>query len=501
MNKMEKLKQEKHGLSVLQDILQYAAAGRVEEIPEDDLMRFRWYGLFHRKREGGFMLRLRVPNGVMSSAQLQGLADAAEHYGDGHVTITTRAGVQLRTIALADIPAVFERMKEIGLEVRQTGSDNVRNLMNCPLAGLQEDEAFDATAIIDEISARIVGNPAFSSLPRKFNISVTGCYEDCAHSFLNDVGLIPQVREGREGFRIRMGGALGKFYAEVADDMGVWLAKEDAVEAVMSLLEIFHEQGNRENRNQARMLHLLEELGEEGILAALEEKLGKKLLRAAADIRTKHHHDHIGYTPQKDPGFLAAGLLVPAGRLTAAQASGLARLADAYGRGKIRLTPQQNAIIPYIAKERLETFHAEPLLQELSPHPAPAVRGLVTCTGKEGCDLAIVDTKTPALRLAKQLDDHGILPEGFRIHWSGCPNSCATTQVGDIGLRGTKTRVNGVLVDAVDIFAGGRIGHEARIGELVKEKVPVSELFEVLSGMLILGERPEAGDSPVPKAQ
>ncbi|WP_438447669.1 hypothetical protein [Gorillibacterium sp. sgz5001074] len=501
MNKMEKLKQEKHGLLVLEDILRYAA-GTVEDIPEDDLMRFRWYGLFHRKREGGFMLRLRMPNGILPSERLRALAKTADRYGDGTVTITTRAGAQLRTIDLADIPAVLEAMREAGIEVRQTGSDNIRNLMNCPLAGLQEEEAFDATPILDEISRRIVGNPAYSSLPRKFNISVTGCYQDCAHSFLNDAGLIPQVHEGRPGFRVRIGGALGKFYAEVARDLGIWFPKEEAVDVVMAILDLFDRNGNRENRNKARMLHLLEELGEEGLINRLEEQLGKTFLCTPADdIRKDHHHDHLGITDQKDPRYAAAGLCVPAGKMTADQALELARLADEYGRGEIRLTPQMNAIVPYIEKERLDAFRKEPLLQVLSLEPAPAVRGLVCCTGKEGCDLAVVDTKTPALELAQRLDADKILPEGVRIHWSGCPNSCATTQVGDLGFRGTKARVDGVLVDAVDIFAGGRIGHEARIGELVMEKVPVSRLYEVLAGMYTKKSKGNGESVPLPKVQ
>lgn len=498
MNKMEKLKHEKHGLLVLEDLERYAS-GAVEDIPEDDLMRFRWYGLFHRKREGGFMLRMRVPNGVLSADQLRMLGTAADRYGDGSVTITTRSGAQLRKIGLADIPALFRELDAAGIEVRQTGSDNVRNLMNCPLAGLQEDEAFDATAIIDEISSRIIGSRTYSSLPRKFNISVTGCYEDCAHSFLNDVGLIPHVLDGREGFRIRVGGALGKAYAETALDLGVWIPKEDAVETVMAFLDVFHEHGSRENRNKARMLHLLEENGgTEGLLALLEAKLGTGLRRSGEEFRKGHHHDHLGFTPQKDPRYVAAGLHVPVGKMSGAQARELARLAEEYGRGEIRFTPQQNVILPCVEVSRVEELRTEPLLAELSPEPAPAMRGLVVCTGKEGCDLAVVDTKTPALALARRLDEAEVLPEGFRIHWSGCPNSCATTQVGDIGLRGTKTRVNGVLVDAVDIFAGGRIGHEARIGELVMEKVPVADLFDVLSGMLVK-RKEERGEKTLPK--
>ncbi|WP_047153048.1 hypothetical protein [Aneurinibacillus tyrosinisolvens] len=488
MNKIERMKQEKEGLSILPDIYMYAK-GAIENVPEEDIARMRWYGLFYRKREGGFMLRVRVPSGKLACHQAEKLADIAERYGDGIVTITTRMGAQIRKLALHDLPEVLEALRDSGLDSRQTGLDNVRNLMNCPVAGIQEHEAFDASEILNELSKRIVGNPIYANLPRKFNISVTGCYEDCGHSRLNDIGLIPQViplKEGvKEGFRIRLGGAIGKLYASVAKDLGVWVPKEKAVECVMVILDLFREHGTRENRNKARMLHLIEHWGTERLLGEINTRLDQPLTSVVYEVKEIKHHDHIGIHPQKQKGYFYAGLCVPNGKMTSNQCRELARLANKYGRDEIRFTAQQNAVIPHIPEINLRKFQLEPLLSDLPYNPTPLHRGLVTCTGKEGCDLAIVDTKTPAIKLLDELEERLVIRrEELRIHWSGCPNSCAVIQTGDIGLRGTKTRVDGELVDAVDIFYGGHIGHDARIGTLLKEKVPVRELADTLADLL-----------------
>jgi len=488
MNKIEKMKERKGGLAVLPDIYKYAK-GTVEEIPEDDLVRMRWYGLFYRKRQGGFMLRIRIPSGKLSAEQASKLADLAQQFGNDTVTITTRMGVQLRKIELADIPTVLEAIRDYGLELRQTGLDNVRNLMNCPVSGLQEHEAFDASPIIQEISDRIIGSPLYSNLPRKFNISVTGCFEDCGHSRLNDVGLVPQIiplEEGvKEGFRIRLGGAIGKLYANIGEDLGVWVPKELAVDCVMAILDIFREHGNRNNRNKARMFHLLEEFGSRELITQINERLGQRLPFVVAETEEAKHRDHIGIHPQKQKGYYYAGLSVPNGKMSSEQCRELARLAKVYGQGEIHLTAQQNAIIHSISEIRIKQFQQEELLRDFSFHPSPLIRGLVTCTGKEGCDLAIVDTKTPSLKLVKELEERLVIRrDDLRIHWSGCSNSCAIIQSGDIGLRGTKTRYNGVLVDAVDIFYGGSIGHHAKIGQLIMEKVPVSLLADTLVEIL-----------------
>ncbi|QOY35147.1 hypothetical protein AWH56_020965 [Anaerobacillus isosaccharinicus] len=488
MNRMEKLKSEKEGLAVLSDIYVYAKR-TIAEIPDDDLFRMRWYGFFYRKSQSSFMVRIRVPSGKLTSKQAEQVAYLAERYGDGTVAITTRMGLQIRKISLEHIPTVWETLQEIGLDTRQTGFDNIRNYMNCPVAGLQENEAFDASDVITELTRKTLGNPAYTNLPRKFNISVTGCHEDCGHSRISDIGLIPQViyaeNEFKEGFRVRLGGALGRFYAAAAEDLGVWLPKEQAVEFVLTVLELFRDHGKRTNRKMARLHHLKEELGLDQIREELNLRLSLPLIKMGVPLSKANHHDHIGIYRQKQKGFVYVGLTVPTGKMMAHQFRELARLATHYGKEDLRLTAQQNVIIPHILEQSLESFKKENLLKDFSYQPSVLLRGLVACTGKEGCDLALVTTKSAALNLVNELENQlKINRNELRIHWSGCANSCAIIQTGDIGLHGTDLEVNGKYVEAVNIYYGGEIGPNAKIGTLIREKVLVSDLTDTLIEIL-----------------
>lgn len=485
---MEKMKTEKDGLSVFPDINRYAT-GSLSDIPESDLFRMRWYGIFYRKKRGNFMFRIRIPSGKLTSKQANVIAHLAEYYGNGSVAITTRMGLQIREIPLQHIPIVWELLCANGLDSRQTGFDNVRNFMNCPVAGLQQDEEFDASDIITALSEKIIGNPLYSNLPRKFNISVTGCHEDCGHSKISDIGLVPHVfYEGdkrKEGFRVRFGGAIGRFYAVTAEDLGVWLPKEQAEEFVLTVLDVFRDFGDRTNRKKARLYHLKEELGLERILALINEKLSVPLQQLEDCQSHRNHLDHIGIYPQKEEGLFYIGLTVPTGKMESHQFRELARLADIYGKGELRLTAQQNAIIPHIHESRLEEFKKETLLNDFSYEPPLLLRSLIACTGKEGCDLGLVETKTPALKLVAELQERlEFSCEELRIHWSGCPNSCAIVQTADIGIHGVEAEHNGNFVDAVNIYYGGEIGTHAKIGQLIRERVPVAELTTTLIKIL-----------------
>lgn len=489
MNRMEKLKSEKEGLSILPDIYQYAKNGLISDVPESDLFRMRWFGFFYRKKQNSFMVRIRVPSGKLSSVQVYAISELAQCYGDGTVALTTRMGLQIRGISLSNIPKVWEALRDVQLETRQTGFDNIRNFMNCPVAGIQKDEAFDASEVIEELSETLVGNSLYSNLPRKFNISVTGCHEDCGHSRISDIGLVPQViqQNGKfvEGFRVRIGGAIGRFYATVARDLGIWLPKTQAVPFILAVLELFRDYGKRNNRKEARLLHLINEWGIAKTINKINEKLSEPLILKEPEEDCRDHHDHIGIYRQKQKGFYYAGLVVPTGKMTAKQFIQLAELSRRYGNGELRLTGQQNVIIPFIREPLLEDFKQESLLEQFSYRPSILLRSLITCTGKEGCDLAIVATKTPALKLIADLEErlHFDCDE-LRIHWSGCPNSCAIVQAADIGLHGIDHEIDGEFVDAVNIYYGGKIGPHAKMGTLIREKVPVKDLLKVLTDIL-----------------
>ena len=194
MNKIEDLKRERDGLDIRDAIAEYARTGW-ESITEDDVQRLKWYGLFLRQPTPGFfMIRVRMPGGKTDSYQLRALAEIASTYGNGVLDLTTRQQMQLRQIRIDHVPAIFNKMEEVGLTSVQTGMDNVRNIMTCPVAGLSPDEVLDATPLVSALTEELIGDRAYSNLPRKFNMAVTGCPDNCLHTETQDLALVPAYR-------------------------------------------------------------------------------------------------------------------------------------------------------------------------------------------------------------------------------------------------------------------------------------------------------------------
>ncbi|WP_134701774.1 ferredoxin--nitrite reductase [Ammoniphilus sp. YIM 78166] len=489
MNKIEQMKAEKDGLDILKDLGHIIEQG-IEKTPQEDIDRLRWYGLFYRKRlDGHFMLRIRVPNGVLNEEQWRIVVELGELYGRGFVDITSRQGLQIRWIQLKDFPDILLKLEKVGLSPLQTGFDNVRNIMGCPVAGLDEQELIDTTPLIREIDQMIVGNKAFTNLPRKFNISLSGCCEDCAHADINDIGFVPaqKEREGLHvtGFNINLGGALAPTYQKLAEPANIFVWPDQVVSITRAILELYRDFGPREKRFKARLMHLLEDWGMERFREELQKKVEWQLEPASPLVKvTSHRGDHIGLHAQKQSGYYYAGLHVPVGRLTTQQLLSCGLLAAQYGTGEVRLTAHQDLVIPSIPEEMVEEFRSEPILNELSIDPKSMLRGTVSCTGRQHCDKAIIETKNFAVETAKLLDKQFGGGAPLSIHWSGCPNSCGQHQIADIGLQGTKTKIDGVMVDAVDIYLGGHLGAESKLGQLVASKVPCSQVHDILEGFI-----------------
>jgi ferredoxin-nitrite reductase len=492
-NKFEKFKVEKDGLAVKKDIEKFAELGW-EAIDETDLnQRLKWLGIFFRPvTPGKFMLRLRTPNGILSSQKLRVLAEVVQRCGDeGSADITTRQNLQLRGIRLEDIPDIFCRFKAVGLTSIQSGMDNVRNITGSPVAGIDANELIDTRGIIKKLQDMITncseGNPEFTNLPRKFNIAVEGGRDNSVHAEINDVAFVPAYREGILGFNVLVGGFFSARCCEAAIPLNAWVEPNDEVIALSrAILAVYRDHGPRANRQKARLMWLIDEWGIDRFRAQVEQVYGKALLDAAPkDEIDWDKRDHVGIYPQQQPGLNYVGLHVPVGRLTARDMFHVARLADVYGEGEIRLTVEQNILIPHVPDSRLEMLQQEELLERFAIAPSPLVRSLVSCTGAQFCNFALVETKQQAIAIARQLDVTLLVPQPVRIHWTGCPNSCGQPQVADIGLMGTKVRKDGKTVEGVDIYMGGKVGKDAQLGTCVRKGVPCDELPEFLTGLLI----------------
>ena len=468
-NKIEDIKNARHPFDVIDDLAHFVEEG-FNAIPDDDFERLKWYGLFRRKTTPGyFMVRLRIPNGILSAVQARELANLITVFGRDTADLTTRQNLQLRWITIEQVPVLFERLRAVGLTSMQTGLDNVRNFVGCPVAGLDPDELIDAAPLNRALQEAIVGHREYTNLPRKFNISVSGCREDCSHAQANDLGFTPATgAQGELGFNVWAGGALGGREPRLGEPLNAFVRPYEVVEVALRCLEVFRDEGPRESRLDARLKALLKQHGIAWFRQAVEERLGRPLPPAGRSELRRHGGDHIGVHRQRQSGRAYLGLCVPAGRITGGQLRELARLADGYGAGELRLTADQNVLIPYVAESAVPDLLREPLLEELPANPAPIMRSLVTCTGNDYCHFALIDTKGRARELAAALDQQlGELPEGarVRVHMSGCSHACGQHQIGDIGLQAARVRIDKTtILDAADVFLGGRMGEDGRVG-------------------------------------
>jgi ferredoxin-nitrite reductase len=499
LNKFEKFKAEKDGLAVKAEIEKFASLGweAMDECDRDH--RLKWLGVFFRPvTPGKFMMRLRMPNGILTSHQMRVLAEVVQRYGeDGYADITTRQNIQLRGIRIEDLPDIFNKFEAVGLTSVQSGMDNVRNITGDAVAGLDASELFDTRELVQQIQDMItnngVGNSEFSNLPRKFNIAITGGRDNSVHAEINDLAFVPAFKEeGKEfslpqfGFNVLVGGFFSPKRCDAAIPLNAWVPPEDVVAVCRAILEVYRDRGLRANRQKSRLMWLIDELGLDKFRSEVENRLGKSLITAAAkDEIDWEKRDHIGVYKQKQPGLNYVGLNIPVGRFFADDMFEIARIAKVYGSSEIRLTVEQNVIIPNIADTRLATLFTESLLERFRIEPGSLTRSLVSCTGAQFCNFALIETKNRALAMIKALESELTLTQTVRIHWTGCPNSCGQPQVADIGLMGTKVRKNGKTLEGVDIYMGGKVGKDAHLGTCITKSIPCEDLQPVLRQLLI----------------
>ena len=499
LNPTEQLKLARHPFEVAQAVIDtYSKQGpeSIAKVP-GELERLKWVGMYPQRQGGdAFMMRIKVPGGVMTAPQVREIGVAADAFAEGpdespvfgnrYADLTTRQDIQLHWIRIADVPRIWQRFWDVGLTTVQACGDSARNVCSCPVSGIDQSEVVDALPVAQALSAFFTGNREYANLPRKFKIAVTGCTEDCARVEINDIGLWPaKLADGSVGFNVLIGGGLSDG-ERMASDIDVFIRPDQAVELCRGVAQLFGELGNRENRGLARMRYLAQELGSEGFRSALDERTNFVLEPAGRELTTAFRGDHVGIHPQKQSGLFYVGCSVPVGRMHGLELVELARLAETYGDGGVRIGIDQNFIVSGVPEDRLDDLLAEPLMETYSPFPGPFERGVVACTGSEFCRFAVVETKERAVKWARGLDaqlsvdgkndDAGVI----RMHFSGCSASCAQPQIGDIGFRGDIAHVGEHIEEAVDIGLGGSLGPDAAFIDWLAGAVPVDQVPDAL---------------------
>ncbi|CAD7698917.1 unnamed protein product [Ostreobium quekettii] len=519
-NKFEKVKVAKCGSRMWTEIPELAELIRRGETKWEDLelddidIRMKWAGLFHRRKRhpGTFMMRLKVPNGELTSAQLRGLGEVVLPYGaDGCGDITTRANIQLRGITMAEADRAIDAVQAIGLTSYQTGMDNVRNITGNPIAGLDPHELVDTRPICQEIQDMIVnggkGNPELVNLPRKLNICVSSTRDDFPHTHINDVGLeaVVEPGSGEVVYNVVIGGYFSVKRNAVSFPIDTSVTREQVTPFCEAVLKVFRDHGERANRQKTRLIWMVEALGIEKFRDLVGEYMGG--VQLARSVPVSHaerweRRDLIGVHPQKQAGLCFVGACVPAGRIPTADFFEMADVAERWGDGTVRLTCEENVIFVNVPEGNVEGLLAEPLLQRYRPDAGLLERGLVSCTGSQFCGLALIETKNRAMRLVEALEAELDIPKTVRIHWTGCPNSCGQAQVADIGLMGAPAKLDGKAVEGVKIFLGGKIGEGAELAQEFEAGIPAQEeyLLPKLREILIekFGATPKASNGAGP---
>jgi ferredoxin-nitrite reductase len=493
LNKVEKFKLERHPLEVREAILKSYSKNlsAMDEVP-GEVERLKWVGIYPQKQGGdAFMIRIKIPGGVLSAEQARTIGQIAidfargpepnPHFGNNFLDLTTRQDIQMHWIHMRDVPEIWRRLESVGMTTVQACGDSARNVLCCPVSGLDHEEILDAYPVAQAISDYFTGNREYANLPRKFKMSVTGCLEDCGQAEINDVGLLPaRLEDGTVGFNLRVGGGLSDG-PRMASDADVFVRPEQAVEITRAIAQVYGELGNRENRWANRLRYLVQELGPERFREELQNRASFELTPAGEDLTKRYRGDHVGVHQQKEDGFYYVGINVPVGRMSGEHLVETARLAEEYGEG-VRLATDQNLIITGVPEERLDGLLDEPLLERFSPRPGAFERGIVACTGNEFCRFAIVETKIRAVEWAKEMDERvgDVGQEAVRMHFSGCSASCAQPQIGDVGFRGETAKTKDAIVEGMDIGLGGSLGGDAAFIDWVEGARPAEEVPDAL---------------------
>jgi len=504
--RVERLKREKNPWECFAEIERFAREGYGSIPPEWLGTYFRWWGVYAQgdgqgalSGTGGegkavpyFMVRIRLPNGLLFSPQLRTVADLAEKYARGIADLTVRQNAQLHWVTIEALPELMRELRRAGLTTMSSCGDDTRNITGCPLAGLDAEELCDASPLVLQATRQLVGNPAFYNLPRKYKICITGCPVWCSYPEINDLGLtaIARAKNGfpEIGFSLRVGGGLST-EPHLGVRLNAFVGWNQVASVVKAVTEIFRDSAVlRQSRESARLKFLFKKHGwtAAGFQAELEQRLGFPLDSAVPEHPPASvYRDHVGIHRQKQEGYAYVGAAVLRGRITAQQMRAAADLADRFARGELRTTNMQNLLIVNVCEQSSEALARELDRVGLPVAASPFWRGAIACTGTEFCKLAITETKSFARWLVEELEER--IPEfdqDLKLHVTGCPNSCGQHWIADIGIEGKKLKVDGRMVDAYYFCVGGALGQQPGFARPVGYRCAASQVPAAIERLL-----------------
>ncbi len=465
------------------------------------------YGLYYQLDHTSYMQRIKIPGGLVTATQMRCLNDIADDYGRGVAHLTTRQDIQLHWVPLEEVATIYSRLHEVGITTRGACSDGVRNVTACPHSGLLETESFDVTPYAQLVTDYFLFNPLNLTLPRKFKISFTNCERDCAQGPINDIAFYGHVRgEGarREfGFAVAVAGGLGA-QPYLAKHLRDFVPADEVLIVAEAIVRIQHRLGERKNRSRARMKYLMRKLGAEAFAKAVDEEIARVEVKRGDELRREareHIADYIlpepqragaplaggdaaykawaatNVVPQRGAGHFLVTITVPLGDYTTTQGRAIAELAETYGNGTLRISNEQNLLLPFISGKDVPDVYRRLVEIGLSESGANHITDVVSCPGADYCSLAVTRSMGMAERVRHHLSESGLSADTIgelHVKISGCPNSCGQHHVGDIGLTGMMIKgKDGVERPHYSILLGGHVGErDNAIGKRLGGRFP-----------------------------
>ncbi len=483
------------------DKFERVLAGYLAGTVDEDVFRvFRLTNGIYGQRQGGHnqMLRVRIPYGGVTPEQLDMFGRIADEYSRGWGHITTRQNIQLHYVPLERVPDAMRELGRVGLTTREACGDAVRNVMGCHLAGACPQEHLDITQWAEAANRHFLRNPIAQRLPRKFKINFSGCETDCGQAMFNDVGVVASRREGEDGsvelgFRVFVAGGLGAnpFPAVLLED---FTPREELLPTLESILRVFHQTGNRDNKLRARMKWVVQTLGwEETQRRVLKERkflLASNTWPGGIPEEVEKYGDapagvHATVTPtpigQGTPvtlrsnvpyerwaeanvvrgaanGTVSAIAYAKLGDITSDQFRALASIQREFG-ASVRLTNRQNLAFRDLTEEQLPKLYARLDAVGMAEPGAELSRDVVACPGADTCNLAVTQSRGLADAISGRLEEEGLAEVGgIRTNISGCTNSCGQHHIADIGFSGAERRAHGQSAPGYTMLLGGYVG-------------------------------------------
>ncbi len=471
INKIEVIKNSKTAQEAYDMLETYAVNGFDSVPPEDKSYFLKCFGIYYRPATPEkFMLKLRIPGGFMTAEQARVIGECSLEFGQDYIDLTTRQQCELRYLTIESLPPIIKRLNAVGVSAFQTGVDNIRGIVADPFDDLAFDNVIPSHGTLLRLQDIFLEKPEWiSTLPRKFNTSITGNLSNRCNVYGNDCCFALAQKDGVFGYNLYLGGRVGML-AKSAD---IFLKNEEEVLAAFSAtIELFKRYGFRDNRNKSRLYFLIASVGMQEMANSIREHAGIEFAHAGETMTTMNYIEADHGKIQLRDGTFGVHVVVPSGIFKGSSFIKAAELAIKHGNGELRFDMEQSFY--FMGVKDLNALLQEDYFLEYKNIDTPYKNHLIACAGTEHCPFGVIENKNDAISMAEYLDEKVPLESGrVRMYWSACVKGCGIHGLGDIGFEGCKAKIEGINREGVHIFLGGKLSGESTEGQTVIKSVPL----------------------------